>query len=289
MRRYAIMLVFTLIGCCATPLLPGVIATAVHYQFHDVMVSSGFITEMTPIYSGVSGALTTVLIAALIVTAWSRGNPLRAGDWIWLGVSAAMMLRLGRFAPIFAMVAAPLLASSLPKLSDVVLQRKPVLVVLSLVALIGTARKIAEFPRNASLAQFLDRDEVFRYPTAAADFVERSLPRRSYGRIITDFTWGGYVAWRLGDRYQVLLDGRTQLYSEQFWRDSYLGNVTSRIELLQRYPGDVAIVPLQRSIFKEPLERLGWRVIYSDDRAAVLAPTDSPNTAQDNPAPDNAS
>ena len=46
---------------------------------------------------------------------------------------------------------------------------------------------------------------------------------------------GGYLEYRLGDRYQVLLDGRTQLFTPDFWRATYLGR-----------PGPAAAVPRRR-------------------------------------------
>ena len=118
---------------------------------------------------------------------------------------------------------------------------------------------------------FLVSDETFRYPTAAADYIDHNVtPVR--GRIINEFTWGGYLSWRLGARYQVFVDGRTQLYSREFWETTYLCDDAVRINTFRSMQADVALVSVEKSRFKKPLETLGWKKVYADDHAIVLIP-----------------
>jgi hypothetical protein len=105
------------------------------------------------------------------------------------------------------------------------------------------------------------------YPTAAADYVDAS-PRT--GRLINEFNWGGYLAWRLGDKYQVFVDGRTQLYDETFWRATYLGTDADIAAAIKQSNADVAIIPRRNSRFRAALDSLGWHSVYTDDVAEVF-------------------
>lgn len=271
--RYAVLLALTSAACLATPMLPGLIDTAWHYQFGDVMVASSVIAEMSPIYSGPGGLLTCAILLVLLAAAARNGRAVRTGEWIWFAVAALMMIRLGRFAPLFAVIAAPVMAATLPRLSDVVLERRSVNISLALVLAIGLAKQAWQFPRaRVSLDVWLNRHgtDAFAYPTSAADYVERTLTPRTH-RLVNEFNWGGYLAWRLRD-YRVFVDGRTQLYEPSFWRRAYLSDAATLKALLASIDADAAVVPAQRSRFREALLSLGWTVAHQDEIAQVLLP-----------------
>jgi hypothetical protein len=105
------------------------------------------------------------------------------------------------------------------------------------------------------------------YPVTAADVVD-SWPRG--GRMINEFNWGGYLAWRLGGKYQVFVDGRTQLYDEQFWRATYLGTDADIAKLIEQSNAAVAIIPRRKSRFRAAIESLGWHSVHRDDVAEVF-------------------
>jgi hypothetical protein len=273
-RRYAILLVATALACLATPMLPGAARTAWHYQSADVMVTSDLIAEMRPIWRGYVGAFTVALLVVLAACVSSRPRTLRSGEWLWLLAALAMMLRLGKFAPMFAFIAAPALAATMPRLRDRAIARPVTLAALAVVLLACLFRIVGAFPSSrVAMDEWANRrgPGVLGYPSTAADYVKENVDRRS-GRLITEFTWGGYVAWRLGDRFQVLLDERTQLYTPQFWRMTYLGTDAEAAEVLHGANADAAIIPIRNSRFRAALESLGWRCVHRDDFAEVLLP-----------------
>jgi hypothetical protein len=189
-----------------------------------------------------------------------------------------LLLRLGRFAPAFAIVAAPMFARTLPTLSDRVLKKRPVCVLMALVLIGGSLRVAMTFPRaGAGLDAWLNRHgpDAPGYPSQAVDYVATHITPAS-GQIINEFTWGGFIEWKLGNKYQTLLDGRTQVFSPAFWNDVYLGNEKRRSAYLLQVKADAAVLPIERSKFCEILLRAGWRVAYRDERAQVLTP---PTTA----------
>jgi hypothetical protein len=276
-RRYAILAGATMLSCLMTPMLPGVMAAAWHYQFGDVMVRSGVIAEMQPFYHGHLGTISAIVAITVIAAALGNRRRLGLGSWLWLAGGVIVLLRLGRFSPIFGIFAAPTLAVTAPELSDAVLGRKAVQGILATVFLLASVRVVGAFPSPAvPLAVWVNRMgiDTSGYPTSAADFVETSIRPRSH-RLITEFTWGGYLEWRLGNNWQVLMDGRTQVFPREFWTTLYMGTPAERKAYLATVNADAAIVPTSGSQFKQCLLDLGWKVVHTDPRALVLTPDDT--------------
>jgi hypothetical protein len=137
---------------------------------------------------------------------------------------------------------------------------------LAIALLVSTTRLAVGFPISTPMNQWINRRGP-AYPVTAADYVD-ALPRR--GRIINEFNWGGYLAWRLSGKYQVFVDGRTQLYDEKFWRSTYLGTDDDIAAALVMFHADVAIIPIRKSRFRNALQSLGWRSVHKDNVAEVL-------------------
>jgi hypothetical protein len=274
-RRYALMLAATVAAAGATPMLPGMPRTMWYYGTRDAMVAGPVIAEMQFFARGPMGAVGGALVLAALICCGLRGRGrLRAAEVVCLVAGSAMLLKLGRFAPIFAMAAVPAFAATLPPLSDRLLRRPAVVALLAMVLLMGAGRTAAAFPPGTeSIARWLNRNGVGTpgYPCAAADFVDRAVPRTT-GRLIDEFSWGGYLEWRLGDRYQVLLDGRTQVFPTAVWQATYLAGDRQLQRYLSDVTADAALVPIGNSRFGPALRRLGWTSVYHDDRAEVLLP-----------------
>ena len=255
-------------------MLPGAMNVALHYQFSDVMVRGAVISEMQPFYSGMAGRIAAGLVVGFMCFVTFNHRRLRSGEVIWLLMSFLLLLRLGRFAPIFAIVAAPIAAATLPVLSDRLLGRTALCGAMTVVLALGVARVFNEFPPpGQSLSQWLNRHgpDTPGYPCAAADFVGARVKPAS-GRLINEFSWGGYLEWRLGDKYQTLLDGRTQLFVPELWKCTYLGQPADRERFLGQLGADAAILPTRNSVFHESLARLGWTTAFRDDRSEVMLP-----------------
>lgn len=278
-KRYLLLAALTGLASLATPMLPGVIRTIGHYQAHDVLVASGVIAEMQPFYHGVAGAISAVLICLTLIFAIRRVQLLRTGEVIWLVGMIFFLFRWGRFSPLFAIIAAPVAAAVWPRMSDRPLARPLVAGAFAVVLGLGTFNVLKHLPApTTTMDSWINRHAAYatNYPTAAADYVARNVAPRT-GRLINEFTWGGYLEWRLGDRYQVLMDGRTQLYSREFWQSTYLGDADTLRRTLVEAEGDVAIVPTSHSSFAAVLLDLGWTVAWADEHSQVLLP---PNGTQ---------
>ena len=271
--RYALLLAGTILACLATPMIAAFPRAFIHMQ-SDPIVSSPVIAEYQPFYRGALGAVAAALVGLVMLSSFAHRRRLRAGEVILLLVVFSLLMRMGRFAPLFALATAPILASVLPRFSDRLLGRIPVHVIVALALGAGVWRVAMAFPgREVRLEQWVNRHapDAPGYPCEAADYVEEHV-RPASGRLVNELSWGGYLEWRFRDRYQALLDGRTQCFSPELWRVTYLGGHEPRKDFLSRVRGDVAVLPAKNSVFREALVELGWTRAYVDDRAEVLVP-----------------
>jgi hypothetical protein len=212
--RYTLLGIGAALSCLVTPMLPGAVRSIVYYQFGDAMVGGRVVKEYMPFYVGKFGAAGAALVVIGLAFVVVRRRALRAGEIFWLIGSVVLLLRMGRFTPVFAMAAAPIIAAAMPRLPDRTLGRTPVRLALMIVLGVGLFRVITSFPGpGVELATWMNRGgaTMTGYPARAAAFVEQMVPRRT-GRLINEYNWGGYLGWRLAPRWLVLLDGRTHLF-----------------------------------------------------------------------------
>lgn len=276
-RRYAVLLISTALALLATPLLAGTIRAMTGFASADPLVASGQISEMTYLWRNPWGMLLAALAAATVGWLIVKRRDVRVGEWIWLGGMTLLAARYARFTPLFAMLAAPLLARTLPAMSPRVLSMKIVWFMLALVIAVTAFRVIDGLPpRGASPSVWLNRHgpAQFGYPCEAADYLDAHVSPRS-GHLINGFNWGGYLAWRL-PQFQVMADARTQLYPAEFCQRFAFGDAeTTRAalqELIASQGADAAILPRDDQHIRPRLIELGWQVAHEDDRAVVLIP-----------------
>jgi hypothetical protein len=277
-RRHALLLLFVCTAALATPLLPGAVASAWHYQFADVMVANparSGIADLQSIFRGAGLVVWPALLTCLLGGAALARRRLGWAPLLGLAFATALLIRLSRFAPFYAIAAAPVAAALLRGLSDRVLARGVVRAALAIVLAAIIVRIAAQFPRpTADLSTWLNRHGPGTpgYPCAAADFVSQLPISPSHSpRLINDYSWGGYLEWRL-PQYQVFMDARTQLFPPQFWFATILGDKQQCAQTVAATTADAAILPLARADWRDALLARGWHIAYHDDRAIVLLP-----------------
>ena len=277
-RRYAVLSTQLVLAFMATPMLPGLVRTIFFYGTRDTMVRGPVIAEMQFFARGPAGAVGAAIVLASTIGVLARWRWIRLAERICFVFATLLLLKMGRFAPVYVMIGMPLLAATMPPLRDRVLAGRPAQWAMASLLLIGCVRVIASFPsRSMSFGSWLNRHgpEAPGYPVAAADYLTANVPLRS-GRLVNEFGWGGYLSWRLGDSYRMLLDGRTQVYPAKLWQATYLGTAGDRRALLSTVDADAAVLPTERSEFAACLRTLGWKTVYQDDRAVVMRPPAEP-------------
>jgi hypothetical protein len=107
------------------------------------------------------------------------------------------------------------------------------------------------------------------FPVAAAEQIAW-LPIDA--RILAPDTFGGYLIYRFDGKRQVFLDGRRDFYGAAFMKN-YLDLIEVRPnwqDVLAKFDFTHALLPNRYSLIPA-LEQGGWRVIYRDDVATLLA------------------
>jgi hypothetical protein len=276
-RRGLLLFISTVVACCLTPLLPGTIHSILDYSQNDVMVRASAIAEFRPFYLGLMGHFTAAFVAMLAIGVLYHllyAPRIPIGEAIWFAGSTILLFRMGRMSPVFAIIAAPIFATLAPALSDLILTRRPIVAALSIVLTLTAFPILRAFPRSdQSLSTWLNRNgpDAPNYPCLAADFVDKNVPGQTR-HILCDLTWGGFLEWRLAGRFQTLMDGRTQLFTPQFWNAAALGSPAQRERFLAVTPADVAIVRAAHSPLGDALTGLNWKTVYRDDFAQVMVP-----------------
>lgn len=275
-RRLLTLAIACSLAALCTPMLPGCIRNAIWFNGQDPMVQHALVAEIAPFYAGAFGKLMLIAVLTCVGFAIRARRALGFENLAVLFASLAILLQMGRFATVFAIFACPIFAVAMPRMSDVVLVRRPLRLAMTCATLLVVGRCGFGFPRaSTTMDAWLTRNgdaDSLRYPTAAASFVERSIPRAS-GRLFNELTWGGYLIWRLGDHYQVFMDGRTLIYTPEFWQATYVDrDEAARDALIHSQRADAAILPRNRSRLRDSLLRAGWTEAYADDRAQVLVP-----------------
>jgi hypothetical protein len=278
-RRGLLLFLASLAACCLTPMLPGTIHSIVDYSSSDVMVHSAAVAEFRPFYLGLMGNITAAFVVILLIGAiyhLVREPRIPIGETLWLAGSTVLLFRMGRMSPVFAIIAVPVFAAVVPALSDRLLARRPVVAALSLIVALSSWQIVRAFPRSdQSLSAWLNRNgpDAPNYPCFAADFVDRSVTGKTH-HLLCDLTWGGFLEWRLAGRFQTLMDGRTQLFTKEFWNAAALGSPAQRRQFLAAIPADAAIVRAAHSPLGDALTGLNWKTVYRDEFAQVLVPPD---------------
>ena len=281
-RRYAVMFVLSSLACLATPMLRGMLATMWFYQSGDTMVAGPTIAELMPFYSGPLGWVSLLLVLGGIAACFANRATLRAGEWFWLAGALLLLFRMGRFAPLFVLIAGPIVAVALPRMNGRVLEKPVIRLALVVLLVIGSVRIATGFPtRDMKLSAWLNRmgPGTPGYPCAAADYLASHVDRQS-GRVLNEFGWGGYLAWRLGPEFQTFMDGRTQVFPASFWKQTCMGTPRDLQNYLATTSADAAIVPVDKGALRAALIALGWRKVFTDDRAAVYVPDRSSAAAE---------
>jgi len=241
----------------------------------------------------------TLLVLAIAAAFWhfASGRPTQA---MLLLSWAHLALYSVRNIPIFAVVAAPSIASALrewleyarsssslkllPQFSSSVSELEsglqliashskrdrlhciPCVAVLTLGVLLA-------FPGHfkALHAEF----DPNRFPVMAATVLSQQTATESI-RLYTSWQWGGYLIYRLWPSFKVFDDGRTDFYGPAFVRDGLdVWDAHSNWStILAEYHVNAALLPVDSALATVLRERPDWRPVYQDRLSVLFERTD---------------
>lgn len=232
------------------------------------------------------------LEATMLLSLICCGRMLWRGEFVWPLLTLAWAhaaLTSVRHAPLFMIVAAPMLAleltrllndgarggnSLLKTLKDIADDYSgggqsssergvPLLSWLTLAAMLALAFTLQNRQQDPHWkAEF----PSFRFPAGACDAVGERL---AGARVLTTDQWGDYLIYRLHPKYHAFIDGRSDFYDPRV-RDDYLALMGANwnwSQLLDRYQFESALLPLDwplGSLLKSSPE---WELVYDDGQS----------------------
>lgn len=111
-------------------------------------------------------------------------------------------------------------------------------------------------------------DASFQYPVGGANYIAKlTQPVRMYN----EFSWGGYLIYRLYPQHLVFIDGRADMYREGVFDDFIrVQNVSPQWrEALDRYRVNLVILPHDTPLGYALDHESGWKVGYEDGVSVV--------------------
>jgi hypothetical protein len=106
-------------------------------------------------------------------------------------------------------------------------------------------------------------------PVQAVDFIEKT---GISGNILNEYAFGGYLLYRLYPHSRVFIDGRADLYGDQFiddYRTIYYTRAGWR-DLLSRYSVDMALFNNKAPIVMRLQQEKDFRLVYRDEHFSLL-------------------
>jgi hypothetical protein len=141
-----------------------------------------------------------------------------------------------------------------------------ILLVNALVLITFTAFTVARVRHVVSLQA---ETEARHFPVGATAFLARERPP---GPIMNHYNWGGYFIWKIYPDYRVFLDGRADVYGDQFM-DQFAASyyLTDDWKMpLQQWGIRTLILPPDAPLITALQAGGGWTQIYADSEAVVM-------------------
>jgi hypothetical protein len=224
-----------------------------------------------------------ILLLLLGIASFARSS--RKTGWVdvfLVTAFAGVALYSSRMLPLFAIIAAPIVARSF---SEWTKEDFPNSRFLSMEANISTINHssngliwvfvaivavLSLFQLNVSIDP-AGKGNVFDskfFPVDALNWLD-AHPQSGY--MFNEFDWGGYILLRSWPKYPIFMDGHTHIYGEALTREyeEVIRLSEGWEEVFEKYHVEWAILRAQSAV-AENLEEHGWQVLYQDETAIIL-------------------
>ncbi len=209
-----------------------------------------------------------LLLAIFALAGWARERP-RARDLLLLLAGFYAALSSIRMIPLFVLIALPLVCRAVGLLitSPGSSRPSPPRAWTNGIIVLGMAVFVLVHVRQVIQCQ--PAAEAQRFPERAVGYLQAHPPS---GHIFNQYDWGGYLIWKLYPQTRVFIDGRADLYGEQFL-DEFARAYDLKDDwrlTMDRWRVKTVIVPAD-SALAQGLEAVpGWTVSYRDPQAVVI-------------------
>jgi hypothetical protein len=155
-----------------------------------------------------------VMILALIGVGMIGNRPISITKILLTLVFGYGALRSIRNIPLFAIAAIPVIAEQFSYLikfkPD---EQKPSRYFRYIASIVISAIAVVLVLRFIQVTNKQQKSEAETFPKVAVDWIIENKPK---GNLFNSYNWGGYMIWRLYPEYLVYIDGRADLYGEEF-------------------------------------------------------------------------
>jgi hypothetical protein len=250
----------------------------VSFLIHDVTRERA-ISEWQPIPAYAFSTFLFAATIAAVIAGLIAGHRAKLWEIAVVSAAAAMALRHQRHLPLFAIVAAPLLAQTvealgerlrgifrLPQLSPAALAMLAVGVCT--IALFELVR-VRDLYRGLGLQIFVSPQ---LFPIDAVRFLKRN---RVAGNLALPFDWGEYAIWHLHGDCRVSVDGRyTTAYPDDVLEMSarFQSGAPGWDQILR--DANIALLDRRQRIVERMFNLPGWQYVYSDPISLIFVRSD---------------
>jgi hypothetical protein len=231
-----------------------------------------------------------ILLCLLAMFSWSR-TVIRSGDLLLVVVTLFAALRSIRLIPLFVLIAVPLISKPISAwisarpatqsrrvhltLSTRTILDGALIVGMATFVVVHAARVIRNQPAT----------DARLFPEHAVAFLQDHSPQ---GGIFNHYDWGGYLIWKLYPTIRVFIDGRADIYGDDFlheFAETYQFKDDWR-QNLERWNIQTVVVPVDSALATGLLSAPDWRVSYQDAQAIILTRSSgTENHSAGNPSP----
>lgn len=221
-----------------------------------------------------------LLAGVAIIGLWLRKRLFLEAMWVLFLAHAS--LNSVRHAPVYAAVAAPLIACEISDWWRVAVRGKKTSSALRILYQLGTElaggfRRVSVWPVAFILALALIGAPLKwphdfpseKFPIA---MINRHARQISSGRLLTQDQWGDYIIYRFYPRQKVYVDGRSDFYGEKVGQE-YLHLMQGAYDwktIFGQRRFDVALLPLDWPLVSVLKSDRSWRVVEDDSKTILF-------------------
>jgi hypothetical protein len=276
-RRYG-----TLAALCSLASLLNPYGWGLHLHVARYLSSSWIVDHVQEFQSPNIRSEGMIVFALLLLTTVALVPETGRFEALLVLVWGFLALRSARHVPLFAIVAAPVLAASAAawwaRLASRSGQRAPLRLCWEMAQEYGVRPRVSLWLPLSALVVILAvpaagfPDTVFPVRAVAGNALVLAPPA-AMPRILTSDQWADYLIYRLYPAQRVFFDGRSDFFGPAIGGDycKLMAGEKSWRQLLERYQFDLALLPhtwaLSTALDREP----GWRKVYEDPVAVLFA------------------
>jgi hypothetical protein len=142
---------------------------------------------------------------------------------------------------------------------------------LSAILLVGLALVVLFQPVRPRLPDSIGRVTPDA-PVALAEQLADELQQGTSSRVLNEQVWGGYLAYRLGDRIETAMDGRLEIRDRATW-SRYFALLHGEEDPAEQLAADgvrwAAVAPTRETLIAK-LTAAGWTTRYRSSQSVLL-------------------